>query len=85
MKASTPANMNCQYCRKILTSDYNLRRDEDEYCPDEASISSSESMETHASHDDDDEDTEDESSSENSSDEENDPWTTLINEAVSKV
>ena len=39
-------------------------------------------MGTHASHDDDDEDTEDESSSES---EENDPWTTLINEAVSKV
>ena len=39
---------------------------------------------THASHDDDDEDTEDESSSENSSDEKNDPWNTLINEAVSK-
>ena len=52
---------------------------------DEASISSNESMETHASHDDDDEDTEDKSSSENSSDEENDPWTTLINKAVSKV
>ena len=95
--------MNCQYCRKIFTSDYNLRRHEDKYCPDrdndgkeccppkksrdadEASISSSESMETHASHDDDGEDTEDESSSGNSSDEENDPWTTLINEAVSKV
>ena len=42
-------------------------------------------MGTHASHDDDDEDTEDESSSGNSSDEENDPWNTLINEAVSKV
>ena len=44
-------------------------------------------MGTHASHDDDDEDTEDESSSdsENCSDKENDPWTTLINEAVSKV
>ena len=52
---------------------------------DEASISSNESMGTHASHDDVDEDTEDESSSGNSSDEENDPWTTLINEAVSKV
>ena len=26
--------MNCQYCRKIFTSDYNLRRHEDEYCPD---------------------------------------------------
>ena len=95
--------MNCQYCRKIFTSDYNLRRHEDEYCPnrdndgkecsppkksrdaDGASISSNESMGTHASHDDDDEDTEDESSSENSSDEENDLWTTLINEAVSKV
>ena len=25
--------MNCQYCRKIFTSDYNLRRHEDEYCP----------------------------------------------------
>ena len=46
-------------------------------------------MGTHASHDDDDEDTEDESSSENSSensfDEESDPWTTLINDSVSKV
>ena len=52
---------------------------------DEASISSNESMGTHASHDDDNEDTEDESSSENSSDEKNDSWTTLINEAVSKV
>ena len=91
--------MNCQYCRKIFTSDYNLRRHEDECCPnrdndgkecsppkkshdaDGASISSNESMGTHASHDDDDEDTEDESSS----DEENDLWTTLINEAVSTV
>ena len=26
--------MNCQYCRKIFTSDYNLRPHEDEYCPD---------------------------------------------------
>ena len=95
--------MNCQYFRKIFTSDFHLRQHEDEYCPDrdndgkecsppkksrdadKASISSNESMGTHASHDDDDEDTEDESSSENSSDEENDPWTTLINEAVSKV
>ena len=95
--------MNCQYCRKIFTSDYNLRRHEGEYCPDrdndgkgcsppkksrdadEVSISSNESMGTHASHDDDDEDTEDESSSGNSSDEENNPWNTLINEAVSKV
>ena len=42
-------------------------------------------MGTHASHDDDDEDTEDKSSSGSSSDEENDPWNTLINEAVSKV
>ena len=42
-------------------------------------------MGSHASHDDDDEDTEDESISGNSSDEENDPWTTLINDAVSKV
>ena len=42
-------------------------------------------MGAHASHDDDDEDTEDESSSGNSSDEENDPWNTLINDAVSKV
>ena len=25
--------MNCQYCKKIFTSDYNLRRHEDEYCP----------------------------------------------------
>ena len=92
--------MNCQYCRKIFTRDYNLRRHKDEYCPDrdndgkecfppkksrdadEASISSNKSMGTHASHDDDDEDTEDESSSES---EESDPWTTLINEAVSKV
>ena len=41
-------------------------------------------MGTHASYDDDDEDTGDESSSENSSDEKNDPWNTLINEAVSK-
>ena len=95
--------MNCQYYRKIFTSDYNLQQHEDEYSPDrdndgkecsppkksrdadEASISSNESMGTHASHDDDDDDTEYESSSENSSDEENDPWTTLINEAVSKV
>ena len=52
---------------------------------DEASISSNEGMGTHASHDDDDEDTENESSSENSSDEKNDPWNTLINDAVSKV
>ena len=52
---------------------------------DEASVSSNESMGTHASHNDDNEDTEDESSSENSSDEKNDPWTTLINDAVSKV
>ena len=83
--------MNCQYYTKIFTSDYNLRRHEDEYCPDldndgkecsppkksldadETSISSNESMGTHASNDDDDEDTEDESISENSSDEENDP------------
>ena len=82
MKASTPANLNCQYCRKIFTSDYNLRRYEDEYCPDrdndgkecsppkksrdadESSISSNESMGTHASRDDDDEDAEGESSSE---------------------
>ena len=42
-------------------------------------------MGTHASHDDDDEDTEDESSSENSFDEESNPWTTLINDSVSKV
>ena len=42
-------------------------------------------MGTHTSHDDDNEDTEDESSSGNSSDEENDPWNTLINDAVSKV
>ena len=95
--------MNCQYCRKIFTSDYNFRRHEDEYCPDrdndgkecsppkksrdadEASISSNESMGTHASHDDVDEDTEDESSSGNSSDEKNDLWTTLINDALSKV
>ena len=95
--------MNCQYCRKIFTSDYNLRRHEDEYCPDRdndgkecsppkksrdadgASISSNESKGTYASHDDDDEDTEDESSSENSSDEESDLWTTLINDAASKV
>ena len=95
--------MNCQYCRKIYTRDYNLRRHEDEYCPDrdndgkecsppkksrdadEASISSNESMGSHASHDDDDEDTEDESSSGNSSEEENNPWATLINDAVSKV
>ena len=42
-------------------------------------------MGTNAFHDDDDEDTKDESSSENSSDEENDLWTTLINDAVSKV
>ena len=42
-------------------------------------------MGTLASHDDVDEDTDHESSSGNSSDEENDPWTTLINEAVSKV
>ena len=95
--------MNCQYCGKIFRRDYNLRRHEDEYCPDrdndgkecfppkksrdadEASISSNESMEMHASNDDDDEDTEDESSSENSSDEENDPWNILINDAVSKV
>ena len=42
-------------------------------------------MGSHASHDDDDEDTEDESISGNSSDEENDHWTTLFNDAVSKV
>ena len=101
MNASAPTN--CQYCRKIFTSDYNLRRHEDEYCPnrdndgkecsppkksrdaDGAYISSNESMGTHASHDDDDEDTEDESSSENSSEEEIDPWSTLINDAASKV
>ena len=71
--------MNCQYCGKIFRRDYNLRRHEDEYCPDrdndgrecspsalrdEASISSNEGMGTHASHDDNDEDTENESSSE---------------------
>ena len=95
--------MNCQYCRKIFTSDYNLRRHEDEYCPnrdndgkecsprkksrdaDGSSISSNESMGTHASHDDEDENTEDKSSSENNSEEKNDSWKTLINEAVSKV
>ena len=95
--------MNCQYCRKIFASDYNLRRHEDEYCPDrdndgkecsppkksrdadEASISFNKSMGTHASHDDDDEDTKNESSSGNSSGEENDPWNTLISDAVSKV
>ena len=71
--------MNCQYCRKIFTSDYNLRRHEAEYCPDRDNDGKE------CSHDDDDEDTEDESSSENSSDEENDPWNTLINDAVSKV
>ena len=48
--------------------------------PHEASISSSESMGTPASHDDDDEDTEDESSSENSSDEENDPCMDCIDQ-----
>ena len=42
-------------------------------------------MRTHVSHDDDDEDTEDESSSRNSSDEKNDPWNTLINEAMSRA
>ena len=42
-------------------------------------------MVSHASHGDDDEDTEDESSSVNSSEEENDPWNTLINDAVSKA
>ena len=95
--------MNFQYCGKIFRRDYNLRRHEDEYCPDqdndgrecyppkksrdadEASISSNESMGTHASHDVDAEDTEDESSSENSSDDKNDPWNALINEAVSNV
>ena len=94
--------MSCQYCGKIFWRDYNLRRHEDEYCPDQdndgkdcsppkksraadkASISSNESMGTHASHDDDDEDTVDKSSSENSFDEKNDPWNTLINEVVSK-
>ena len=60
LKASTPANMNCQYCRKIFTGDYNLRRHEDEYCldrdnADEASISSMHG-DACASHDDDDED-----------------------------
>ena len=25
--------MNCQYCGKIFRRDYNLRRHEDEYCP----------------------------------------------------
>ena len=88
--------MNCQYCRKIFASDYNLRRHEDEYCPDrdndgkecsppKKSRDADESMGTHASHDDDDEDIKDESSSGNSSDEENDPWNTLINDAVSNV
>ena len=54
---------------------------------DEASISPNESMETHASYDDDDETSKDTESSirtENSFEEEIDPWTTLINDAVSK-
>ena len=54
---------------------------------DEASISSNESVETHASYDDDDDTSKDTKSSigtENSFEEEIDPWTTLINDAVSK-
>ena len=74
--------MNCQYCGKIFRRDYNLRRHEDE------NVVQTEAMK--ASH----------PSpmmmkmripkmkavrSENSSDEKNDPWHTLINEAVPKV
>ena len=54
---------------------------------DEASISSNESVETHASYDDVDDtskDTESSIGTENSFEEEIDPWTTLINDAVSK-
>ena len=49
---------------------------------------SNKNMETHASRDDDDdtsEDTESSITTENSSEEEIDPWTTLINDAASKV
>ena len=83
--------MDCQYCGKIFSSDYNLRRHEDEYCPNrdnDADEASDESMETHASRDDntsEHEESDSESSSENSSEEEIDPWSTLIEDAASKV
>ena len=41
--------MNCQYCGKINSSDYNLCRQEDEYCPNrenDAEEASNESIET---------------------------------------
>ena len=45
--------MDCQYCGKIFSSDYNLRRHENEYGPNrdnDADEASNESMETQASH-----------------------------------
>ena len=71
--------MNCQYCGKIFQRDCNLRRHEDEYCPNcdnDGDEASSESMETHVFRDDDDdtsEDTENSITTENSSEEEIDP------------